>query len=230
MIKFFEEFPVLALISDGSVDFNTVDFDAPLSLVQQKYLKQATGLDIPQVFWRKQVHEDGIIVASGVLSDCRKCPDADAFVTNKKGLPMAIRTADCVPVFLYDPLKNVIGLAHAGWKGTKVEIAGKTVKTMLDKFKCQGHDIRAVIGPCIRSCCYQVGEEFRKDFPEDIAERDGHLYVDVAATNRRQLVNAGVKEEHILDAGICTYCNLDYFSFRRDAEKSGRMISLMMIL
>ena len=229
-MKFFASYPVLAYISDGSINFNTLDFDKPLTPAQQEYLKAQTGQVIPQVFWRKQIHEDGVIVAQGKASSCSVCPDADAFVTNERGLPIAIRTADCVPVFIYDPKKNVIGLAHAGWKGTKVEIAAKTVQTMRDKFNCECYDLQAAIGPALRPCCYEVGREFLGYFPNDVAERNGKLYLDTIQANRRQLIQAGIKNENIEDSGICTICSPNYFSFRRDADQSGRMISVMMLL
>ncbi len=216
---------LIAFTSDASIDFTPTDFDAPLSPAQRDYLKKETGLDIPQVFWRKQIHGDGILIApiSG-------CADADAYITNQRNFPIAIRTADCVPVFIYDPVKQAIGLAHAGWKGTQKEIAAKTVKQMQDKFKSQCYDLKVTLGPCIRACCYQVGPEFKTYFPDEVSQRNGHLYVDVAAANRRQLLAVGVRPENITDSGTCTCCNKNYFSFRRDGEKSGRMISLMMLI
>jgi YfiH family protein len=228
-MKFFEHWPIIALTSDASVDFTPESFDTPLGFDQRAYLKAQTGRDIPQVFWRKQIHEDGIILAQGSVSQCRDCPDADAFVTKQEGLPIAIRTADCVPVFLFDPIKKAIGLAHAGWRGTKAQIAAKTIQTMRDKFGSQCYDLHAALGPAIRSCCYQVGPEFRDHFPEDVQERQGHLYLDVIAANRRQLVKAGVLPEHIADSGVCTCCSQEYFSFRRDGVHAGRMISVMML-
>ena len=232
-MTFLGAYPVLAFISDASIDFTPVDFDSPLTAEQQCYLKEQTGRDISQVFWRKQVHGNDVIVVEG-MSGRNGCPDADAFVTNTPGIPIAIRTADCVPVFLYDPVQNAIGLAHAGWKGTRAQIAVKTVKTMQDKFGSKCYDLKAALGPSIRSCCYVVGTQFQQYFPLDVKERGGSLYADVVAVNRRQLIGTGLKPEHITDSGICTHCHTvlgayEYFSFRRDGEKAGRMISLMMI-
>src|SRR3989338_1511960 len=116
---------LIAFTGDASVDFTTQDFDAPLAPAQSAYLKTHTGIDIPRVFWRKQVHGDDVLIA-GKEACARGCPDADAFITDRKNVPIAIRTADCVPVFIYDPLRRVIGLVHAGWKGTRQRIAAKT--------------------------------------------------------------------------------------------------------
>ncbi len=233
-MKFFDQFPVTAFISDASVDFTPLDFDAPLSQGQRAYLKKETGRDISQVFWRKQVHEDGIITARASASACHGCPDADAFITDHINLPIAIRTADCVPVFIYDPVKSVIGLVHAGWKGSYAQITAKTIKKMQRDFGSQGKDLKAAIGPSIRSCCYQVTEEFKTYFPKDMSMRAGQLYVDVVNANRRQIMSVGVSEANIIDSGVCTMCSrvngkFEYFSFRRDADKAGRMISVMML-
>ena len=207
-MKFFNDPSVIALISDASVDFTTQDFDAPLTPTQSVYLKTHTGVDIPRVFWRKQVHGDDVLIA-GKDACAKGCPDADALITDQKNVPIAIRTADCVPVFIYDPLKQVIGLAHAGWKGTRQRIAAKTVQEMQDKFGCRCYDLKVALGPSIRPCCYEV---------------------DIVTANRRQLAEAGIPDGNIFDGGVCTCCNKDYFSFRRDGEKAGRMISLMMLL
>src|SRR5208282_5241010 len=106
-------------------DFTPVDFDSPLTQAQRVYLHQHSGIDIPQVFWRKQVHGEDILEATGGETS-KDCPDADAYITREKNLPIAIRTADCVPVFIFDPAHRVIGLAHAGWRGTYKAIAAKT--------------------------------------------------------------------------------------------------------
>ena len=228
--RFFGDDALIAFTSDASIDFTPADFDAPLTQSQRVYLKARTGTEVPQVFWRRQVHGDGVVVAQGNAADCRAYPDADAFVTNKPGLPIAIRTADCVPVFVFDPLKRVIALAHAGWKGTCKQIAAKTVKTMQDKFGCQCYDLRITLGPSIRPCCYEVSEEFLDYFPRDTQKRDGRFYADMIAANRRQLIDAGIRPVNIFDSGVCTACDQNYFSFRRDGEKAGRMISLMVLL
>ncbi|HLD88175.1 MAG TPA: peptidoglycan editing factor PgeF [Candidatus Omnitrophota bacterium] len=220
---------LIAFTGDASVDFTTRDFDAPLTTAQSAYLKTHTGIDIPRVFWRKQVHGDDVLIA-GKEACARGCPDADAFITDRKNVPIAIRTADCVPVFIYDPLKQVIALVHAGWKGTRQRIAAKTVQEMQDKFTCRCYDLKVALGPAIRSCCYEAGPEFKAYFPDDTVESGGKIYVDIVAANRRQLVKAGVPDSNIFDGGICTCCNKDYSSFRRDGEKAGRMISLMMLL
>lgn len=230
MLKFFtQEAGLVAFMSDGSIDFTPTDFDAPLSAGQQHYLKQATGIAIPQVFWRKQVHGDTILDVNWEQRSSPQFLDADAYITNEKNLPIAIRTADCVPVFLVDPHQRVIGLAHAGWKGTLAQITLKTVKRMMESYGSNPQDIKAVIAPSIGSCCYEVGKEFNTYFPKNIIVRDNKFYADVAGVNYQQLLAAGLLPEHIIKHTDCTYCGNNYHSFRRDGAQSGRMISLMMI-
>jgi YfiH family protein len=229
MQRFFKDEGIIALTSDASVDFTPVDFDEPLRVDQRMYLQKKYGVELSQVFWRKQVHGDNIVAARGGVVASQGCPDADAYITDEKNLPIAIRTADCVPVFIFDPYRRVIGLAHAGWKGTTKMIAAKTVQRMQDKYASQLSNLKIVLGPSIRECCYQVGTEFRDYFPAYVQERGGFLYADVISANRDQLLQAGVRPENILDSGTCTCCNKSYFSFRRDGIKAGRMISLMML-
>ncbi len=230
-MRFFEKQEnITAFISDQSMDFQTEDFNAPLTDEQRGYLKKEIGLDVPRVFWRRQVHGDNVLVAEDVSCAACSCPDADAFITVQRRLPIAIRTADCVPVFLFDPSKPAIGMVHAGWKGTMKGIVHKTILRMKEIFGSDPQDVRAVLGPAIQPCCYEVGREFRQYFPDEIIERAGKTYADVTKNNYQQLLKAGLKKEHINNTEICTHCDVNYFSFRRDGQKAGRMISLMVML
>ena len=230
MRVFFKGQGLLAVTSDGSIDFTCDDFDAPLTVAQRAYLRKKCEIDIPRVFWRRQIHGDNILVARGGVGASKGCSDADAYITDEKNLPIAIRTADCVPVFIFDPCRRVISLAHAGWQGTYKAIAAKTARRMQEEYAIQFSDLKIVLGPGIRDCCYQVGEEFCDYFPSYVKERGGHLYLDLISANRDQLLQSGVQQANILDSGICTCCNKNYFSFRRDGAKAGRMISLMMLV
>lgn len=227
---FFKDEGVVALTSDASVDFTPADFDSPLTAASRAYLQKYGGVDIPQVFWRKQVHGDDVLVARGTAKSVIGAPDADAYITDEKYLPVAIRTADCVPVFIFDPRQRAIGLSHAGWKGVHLGLAVKTAQRMQDNYASRWYDLKIVLGPSIRKCCYQVGEEFREYFPSYVRERQGYLYADMIAALRDQLLQAGIRKENITDSGACTCCDKHYFSFRRDGIKAGRMISLMMLI
>lgn len=192
------------------------------------------GIDYRDLVCAKQVHKDGIVYirdkdkGKGALSYDSAIADCDALFTDKKNLPLAIFTADCLSVFLYDPKTPGIGLVHASWRSSKENIAAKTVRLMQKKFDTKAKDIYAGFGPAIRGCCYEVGEEFKDFFHYGLKYRSKHYYLDLAAVNKQQLLDSGVLEKNISDAGICTSCrNDEFFSFRKEGSSCGRAMSVM---
>ena len=222
-----------ALTSTAELDFMKGDpVPAPyvLTSVQREYLN-ARGIGTDKgIVLPKQVHGDVIwkvtskdIPQSGIF-------EADAIVTETVGLAIAIRTADCLPALLYDPVRKVIAAVHAGWKSTKLDIARKTVELMRSSYGVDPKNIRAAIGPCIRRESCEVGPEFKEYFPMDTLQTPQGLRFDILSANMRQLTRAGVKTEHIFDSGLCSFKDaVRFHSFRRDAEKSGRMISVIVM-
>jgi YfiH family protein len=145
-----------------------------------------------------------------------------------------LRFADCVPILLCDPLQRVIGLAHAGWRGTMAGMAGAAVQTMVHDLGCQPGDILAGIGPSIGSCCYEVGKDVAEAtfgaFPDSAglieATANGRWHLDLWAANRRQLLDAGVRRIEV--SGICTACRTDeWFSHRAERGRTGRLGALI---
>lgn len=182
------------------------------------------------VIFPKQVHGDVIwdvspadLLHAGVV-------EADAVVTCVRGLPVAIRTADCLPLLLYAPDRQVIAAVHAGWKSTRLEIARKTVALLVTRYGVDPARLQGIIGPCIRSENYPVGAEFKEYFPEDAVFCRGTLCLDIPRANKRQLVEAGVPAGNIADAGHDSYADRTYHSFRRDRDKSGRMLSCIKMI
>ena len=178
---------------------------------------------------------------------------ADAIITRQRDIALATSSADCVPVLLYDPVRDAIGIAHAGWRGTARGIVFATIDAMREEFGCQPGDIYAGIGPSIGPCCYGVSEEVQSLFMGRIefdvqptAERyrnlvressvfsvRGHahrnsLMLDLWETNRNQLLMAGVLSEHIELPGICTSCEKDrFYSHRGEHGRAGRFPSIL---
>jgi polyphenol oxidase len=148
--------------------------------------------------------------------------EGDALVTAQPGLAVSIRTADCLPVLLADPHKNVVAAIHAGWRGTAGRIVVETIRTMQDRFGTDVRDLLAAIGPGIGECCYRVGEDVRRQFG-----LNGAGCVDLAGENQRQLIEAGVADSQIDVLRICTFCDARFYSWRRDKERAGRMISFI---
>lgn len=177
----------------------------------------------------KQIHSDIVVRVNGHRG---QIGEGDGLITNEAGVHLTIRTADCVPILLVDPVRRVVGAVHAGWRGSAASIAVRAVERMQVEFGCQAGEIQAAIGPCIQQCCYEVGAEvasrFRRWFPE-LGEIKGPVKIDLAEANRRQLADAGLQQ--IETAGDCTLCVPDGFhSFRRDKEESGRMVTGIAIL
>jgi len=166
----------------------------------------------------------------GALDYAAAIPDTDGFITDFKGLPLAIFTADCLSIFLYDPHRPAIGLLHAGWRSSKENIALCAVELMRSKFQTKASELRVGFGPRIGGCCYAVSAEFKNYFSTGLTEKAGRLYLDLAAVNKKQLAGTGVREENIFDSNYCTCCaNADFFSFRKEGRASARMLSVAML-
>ena len=204
----------------------------------RELLAKAVGFDPYRWVTGHQVHSDHIAVVTetdagkGGLDRESRLPDTDALVTNREGICLMVLSADCVPVLLYDPEKRVVAAVHAGWRGTVAGIAGKTVAVMKEKFGCFPGDIWAGIGPSIGQCCFEVGEEvavvFRTLFSENgelvrSGKFPGKYRVDLWEANRRGLLEAGLQDNRIEVAGMCTVCHPGrFFSYRRESKQAGR--------
>jgi len=165
----------------------------------------------------KQIHSAVALVAN--QPGC--AGDGDALLTNSPGLRLSVRTADCYPILLADTKNRAVAAVHAGWRGAADEIVAKTIAKMRIQLGTSPADIVAAIGPGIGVCCYEVGAEVAQLFGVEGAGR-----VDLAAANRCQLIDAGVEEQHIDVVGGCTSCDAArFYSFRREKEQAGRMIS-----
>lgn len=169
----------------------------------------------------KQVHSARIVDAAradGVVEE------GDALVTSAVGLAAGIKTADCVPILLVDIEQRVVAAVHAGWRGTVQQIAPLTIQHMKKKYGAAEVNIFAAIGPAIGGCCYEVGEEVASRFAGALNYGKAHL--DLKTINREQLRVAGIPAEQIAQCPRCTKCDLaNFFSFRGEGEKAGRMTS-----
>lgn len=206
------------------------------SLNNRKSFLSNLGINYNDLVCAKQVHGSQIKYAKeedrgrGALGYDSSVSDIDAFITDKKNLPLAIFTADCLPVFLYEPATSAIGLIHAGWRSSKKGIAVTTIELMKKYFNSRADNLYVWFGPAIRECCYEVGEEFNNLRPYGIAERNSRWYLDLVGINKKQVLDLGVKEINIFDPKICTSCqNEEFFSYRREGKTCGRMMSVIML-
>ena len=152
-------------------------------------------------------------------------PRCDAAMTDIPGLTLIVLTADCLSIFFR--AGSWVALAHAGWRGSKKKIARKTLRLLLEKSGAKKKDVRIVLGPSIGVRHYEVGPEFKDHFPASSLRHTGNcLHFDLAKENKRQLMESGVPEKNITDTGLCTVAaNKDFYSFRQEKEKAGRIIS-----
>ena len=157
----------------------------------------------------------------------------DGLITQEKDIPLVTFYADCVPLFFYDPVKEVIAAAHSGWRGTKEKIGKKVVETMEEEISCKKEDIVAVIGPSICQDCYEVSEdvvlEFQEVFKEETslfvkAKENGKYNLDLWKVNSMILKEAGILEKHMSLPNLCTCCNPKLlFSHRASKGKRGNL-------
>ncbi len=210
---------------------------------------KSVGFDPKSVVSRPQIHSDRIITIGaqnrgegyffreGTLG-------CDGYITRERGVTLGIKTADCVPI-LFEAEKGgeiiAVGATHAGWRGTVADIAGKCVERLCGELGADASGIRAAIGPCIHSCCYEVSSDVYDAVKEDlggaIAERfvvpsgkEGKYMCDLAGINRELILRRGVPVENIEIIDECTCCNPEkYFSHRYSNGQRGTMLNVIFI-
>lgn len=227
---------VYAFSSRASGNMSLFYGDTEDSLENRKTFLKDLGIDYRSLVCAQQVHASQsrfiqeVDKGRGALSYTTAIPGTDALITRERNLPLAVFTADCLSIFIYDRRTPAIGLVHAGWRGSRDHILGKTVKLMQEKFNSQVKDLSVSFGPAIGSCCYAVREDFSDFSPRDLIKRNNRYYLDLPRINKRQLLDSGVKEKNIFDPQICTSCrNGEFFSYRKEGKACGRMMSVMML-
>ena len=177
----------------------------------------------------RQVHGDRFV--------CVRQPgmfgEADGMVTDQKCLYLRIVSADCLPVFMYDPRARSIALVHAGWRGLQISIAAKAVEKMCTEFNSKPQDLLVAVGPFIHTCCYMVGKDIAETFPSECiaSNSDGRYALDLGMIARNQLLRMEIPLTNIEISSECTCCRDDLFhSARRDKANARRNVSIMGLL
>jgi YfiH family protein len=210
-----------------------------------KLFSNAIGVDPNRMVFSSQHHHNRIRlvtqedIGKGIDRE-RDYSDIDGLMTNIPRIPLVTFHADCAPIYFYDPEKKVIGLAHAGWKGTSLKIAGNMVDQMKEQFHTDPHNLLVAIGPCICGNCYEVGEDVKREF--DQLDLDGSFFIrdhpekekyflDIGKANQMILMAHGVLEKNIRLSNLCTMENLPmFFSHRGNQGKRGTQVAVMEIL
>lgn len=154
--------------------------------------------------------------------------DVDGLLTKEKNVYISVITADCIPVLMFDKHNGYSGITHAGWKGVHNGILKAAVNQLVSGGSNPA-DILVGIGPCIRSCCYNIRKDRADLFGKEyVYQRNGLDYLDLAKIAKNQLLSVGILKENIEDCGICTFDNKDtLFSFRREGERFGEFMGII---
>jgi YfiH family protein len=176
-----------------------------------------------------QVHGNAVQVLDGGAP-----PRCDGLMTDEAGVGVAVASADCVPLLFWAPKANAVAAVHAGWRGTLAGIATRAVERLGEVYGAASSEIRVAIGPAIRVCCYEVGDEVIASFAESggdierIPRPRRRRHLDLVEENRAQLLSSGVAVEHVYDSGLCTFCeNSSFYSFRREGVVVGRVFGVI---
>ncbi len=232
-----EDFMTIKLDNVAKIVFSSAELNRSFNRNTDEGVKQLESLrckfNVNEVVYLKQVHSDNILIYKNndIINE-----EGDAIITNKKNVIIGVFTADCVPVILVDEVKKVSAAIHSGWRGTFNSITLKTIEKMKSEFKCNPKNIKAYIGPHIRSCCYEVSKELKEKFLEkkkEIKECDlfnkNKLNLEECILN--DLRNSGVKEENINTLELCTYCSerIKLHSYRKSNGNYGRMFTFIIL-
>jgi len=219
-------FTTFTTIEDKNIAYHvTDDFESVDKAREQLAMKH--NYDPTKLKYMEQIHSN-IVQKVTKEKNLYRC---DGLITNLPNTPLLVMVADCIPILFYDEIQNVIGVAHAGRNGTYQEISSNMCQMMINDFKCKFSNIKAIMGPSIQKCCYEVSPELANiaeiNFGEDVVNG---RFVDLQLINKKQLLQNGLKEENITISQTCTQCsNENYFSYRKDPQcgRFGGIITLL---
>lgn len=210
-----------------------------------RIIADTLGISVNDMVMTYQTHTTNVCVAKekykgmGIIKDY-EYSDIDGMVTDKENLVIVTSFADCVPIFIVDKKKRVIGASHSGWKGTVGNITKSTIKLMKEEYECDVKDCIAFIGPSICKACYEVSEDLYESFSTQYSSEEmsrmfeekfnGKYMLDLHEANRINLISEGFDADAIYTTDVCTACNSDkIFSHRKSGGKRGGMCGFLWI-
>lgn len=233
--KIFEQFPNLLFgfsTKNNNYEKDPFNFNMSKSVgdseskvdENREFFFSNLGLKPNSVVIQKQVHSDLVNIIDEYKSDL----SGDALITSQTNLGLAISTADCTNIYLYDFRTKIISAVHSGWAGTEKKILKKTISIMKDKFGTNPNDLFVYFGPSICQNNYQVGSEFLSKFNDKYFSLiEGKYYLDLKLLNFDMLLEEGIPKEQIEVSDICSFGNEKFHSYRRDKENSGRAFGVI---
>ena len=240
---------------ETALNLNFAALDTPPGRVNENRhrLLQALGLENAAFISLNQIHSNRVYVVEptaelpgfnrtpGVFKGCleTKKHEGDALVTNTENAALAIKTADCFPILIADPVNRAVGAVHSGWRGTLARVLPCTIEEMRRRFQSDPARLLFAMGPGIRECCFEVGEDVARLFTEAYPEKStarphptapGKYLVNLAAVLKVQMTQSGVPPENQHDLEMCTCCNTrDFFSWRAEGAAAGRLMAVIAI-
>ena len=206
-----------------NLGFNT---DESEQVIQANREQLAKNIDVPiaSIAFANQVHGTDIqVISEGGIYD-----GIDGFLTQTKGLALAIQVADCAAVLLGDATTGTIAAVHAGWRGAIGGIVVKAIQKM-QALKCNSENLEVFVSPCIAMNRFEVGEEVAQQFPNEFVDRNSFPkpHINLKGFIENQLLSLGIKEEHIEISEHCTVSEQEFYSYRREGKSSGRMMGII---
>jgi hypothetical protein len=180
----------------------------------------------------RQIHSDRIVIVDETLNFDTP-PECDALITNRTDTPLMVMSADCTGILLFDPIHKAIGAVHAGRSGALNAILPKTIEAMHQTFGSHKEDLHIVLGPSIGGCCYEINETIAlecetKGYGLALRREDEKVFLDVNTILLEQLKGLGVENVEVIEH--CTSCRSDeYFSYRADAQRTGRLAGVIIL-
>lgn len=210
-------------ISGFNLGFNT---DESVSVIQinREQLAEIISVPISDIAFANQVHSADVeIVSEGGIYE-----GIDGFITQTKGLALAIQVADCAAVLFGDAETGTIAAVHAGWRGAAGGIVEKAIQKMVS-LNCDPKNIEVFVSPCIATINFEVGEEVAAHFPDRFVDRNNYAkpHIDLKGFIKQQLIDLGILEHHIEINARCTVSDSDFYSYRREGKASGRMMGII---
>lgn len=225
MIRFAEyeaRGPALAAMTeskDGDFSFRSLQARSDLT---ELLGEESAGLQLVS-----QVHGTRVVIAESANAGVTILGEGDALVTGARGIALGIRVADCVPVYLYEPVRRCGALIHAGREGTRAGISGHAVCVLRKEFNADPAGMAALIGPSAGPCCYEVDVETAKACSDSGLRVTGRM-IDLWASNAEELVRAGLRTVNIDVTRICTICGRAFHSYRRTGTRERNLAVLML--
>ncbi len=204
----------MAGVSDRHVDPATLQADLPRSRIVQA----------------EQVHGSSVALIDRSSEGPEPIAGCDALVTRMPRVALVVRSADCLPLLIRDPIRRIVGIAHVGWRGLAAHLPFRLVAALRVASNSRPAGLRVAFGPSIRACCYEVSDDFARWAHPFVQRRDGRLTCDLIGLARHQLEASGVRPKAITDSGICTACHRgEWPSMRREGTTTRRILSFIML-